>query len=78
MINPSTVPIPNVKLKRVSKLYHVLYNYSVGKNTMSKYQGTEEFTRKVCTILYYINMTTCNKINYKCLKILIMHLYILV
>ena len=34
MIFPSTVPIPNVKLEIVSKVYHMLYNNSTGENTM--------------------------------------------
>ena len=41
MLHPETLPIPNVKLKRVSKVYHVLYNNSTGGNTMPKCQSTE-------------------------------------
>ena len=34
ILHPSTAPLSNVKLKRVSKVYNVLYNNSAGKNTM--------------------------------------------
>ena len=46
MLYPSSVPIQNVKLKRVSKVYHVIYNNFVGKNTMSRCQRVEESTKK--------------------------------
>ena len=49
-----------------------------GENTISKYQRTEEFTRKVCALLYYIYMTKKNWINYNWLRVLIMHFYRLV
>ena len=39
MVHPLTVPIPNFKLKIVSKCYHVLYNNSMGKNTISEFQN---------------------------------------
>ena len=38
--------------KIVSKVYNVLYNDSTGGKTMSKYQHTEESTRKVRALLY--------------------------
>ena len=41
MIHPSKVPISNIKLKRVLKVYHMLYNDSAGKKTMSKCQREE-------------------------------------
>ena len=63
MLHPSTSPLSNFKLKRVSKVYHVLYNDSVGKDTMSKFQHTEEFTRKVRALLYYVYTTTYNIFN---------------
>ena len=78
MIHPSAAPISNVKIKRVPKVYNVIYNYSAGKNTMPKFQCTEEFTRKVCALLYYINMTTHNQINWKCPRVLIVQIYRLV
>ena len=40
MLYPSTAPLPHVKLKRVSNVYHVLYNDStvdVQKNLQEKY-----------------------------------------
>ena len=37
MIHPSTVPISNVKLKRVSKVCHVLYRNSAGKTSCTNY-----------------------------------------
>ena len=53
MLHPSRASLSNyVKLKRVSKLYHMLYNDSAGKNTMSKCQRTDGFTRKVCTLIF--------------------------
>ena len=65
MLNPSTSTLSNyVKLNIVSKVYHDLYNYSPGKKTMSKYQCTYGFTRKVCALLYYVNTTTYNQINF--------------
>ena len=60
MLHPSTEPLSNFKLKRVSEVYHVLYKDSAGGNTMSKYQHTEELTRKVLMFLYYIHTTTYN------------------
>ena len=32
ILHPSTATLSNVKPKRVSKVYHLLYNDSVGKN----------------------------------------------
>ena len=58
MIHPSTAPLSNAKLKRVLKVYCVLYNYSIWKNTMSKFQYTEEFTRKLCALRYYFHTAT--------------------
>ena len=45
-------------------MYHVLYNNSAGKKTISKYQRTYGFTRKLCALLYYIHTTMYNRINY--------------
>ena len=64
MLHPSRALPPNyVKLKRVSKVYHTLYNDSAGKNTMSKCQRTDGFMRKVCGLLYYVHKTTYYRIN---------------
>ena len=78
MVHPSTAPLSNVKLKRVSKVYHVLYNDSVGENTMSKCQRTEEFMRNLRALLYYVYTTTYNWINCNCLRVFIMHFYRLI
>ena len=50
MLHPSTVPISNVELKGLSKVYHSLYNNSAGeilcpnanvqKNSWEKYAGS--------------------------------------
>ena len=48
----STAPLSNVKLKRVSKVYHVLYNNSAGKNYISQCQHTEDIIIKVRALLY--------------------------
>ena len=40
-INSSTVPISNVKLKIVLKIYHMLYGNCAGEDTTSKYQRIE-------------------------------------
>ena len=56
-------------------MYHVLYNYRVGKKTMSKCQLTEEFTRKVRALLYYVYTTTYNWINIKWPCIFIVKFY---
>ena len=77
MLHPSTIPIPNVKLKIVSKVYNGLYNNNVGK-TRSKCECTKESTIKVCALLYHIHMTTYNFINCKCPCFLIMNFYRLV
>ena len=72
MPNPLTSPLSNnVKLKRVSKVYHVLYNNSAGGNNVSKFQRTDEFTREVCLIIYYVHMTTYNIINCNCPHVLV-------
>ena len=47
-------------------------------NNKSKFQRTEEFTRKVCMLLYYVHRTTFNKINWKFLPIIIIHFYRLI
>ena len=78
MLHPSTVPLYNIKLKRVLKVYHFLYNDIAGEKTMSKCQRTEELTRKVCALLYYVHMTTNNQIDLKFLRFLVMHFYRLV
>ena len=52
-------------------MYHLLYNGSTGKDTMSKCQPTNEFMRKVCALLYYVHTTTYNRINCNCLRILV-------
>ena len=57
IIHPSTAPLLHVKLKRVSKVYNLIYNDSAGKNSMSKRQRTEEFTRKVHALLHYVYTT---------------------
>ena len=49
----------------------MLYNNSVGKNTMSKCQRTDEFTRKLCSIIYYVPMNTYNIITCNCLRVLV-------
>ena len=72
MLHPSRAPLSNyVKLKSISKVYRVLYNDSAGENTLSKCQRTDEFTRKVRTLLYYIHTTTCNRINYNLPRVLL-------
>ena len=58
MLHPSTVPLSNVKLKRVLKVNHVIYNDIAGGNNISKCQHTEKFMRKVRALLYYIHVTT--------------------
>ena len=63
IIRPSTVPISNVKLKRVSRVYQVLYNDSARNNNISKYQRTEESTRKIRALLHYVYMTKYNQIS---------------
>ena len=78
MIRPSTVQLSNVKLKRVSKVHHVLYNDSAGWNTISKCQHIEEFTREVCALLFYVHTTMYNIINCNCSCVLIVHLYRLI
>ena len=78
MHHSPTVPISNVKLKRVSKVYHMLYNDRAGKNTMSKCQRTEQFMRKVLTLIYYNHMTTYNQIDWKFPRVIVIHLYIIV
>ena len=70
--------MPNVKLKTFSRFYHVLHNNSAGKNTMSKCKCTEEFTRKLHALLYYVHMTMYNKMNCKFPHILIMPFYRLI
>ena len=59
-------------------MYHVVYKDSAGENTMSKCQRTEENTRKVCALLYYIHTTTYNRINYNNPCVLAMKFYRLV
>ena len=54
------------------------YNNSAGNNTMSRCQRTKEFRIIIRAILYYVNMTTYNRINWKCPRILIMHFYWLI
>ena len=71
MLHRSTAPLSNFKLKRVSEVYHVLYNNSAGKNTMYKCQCTYELTWKVRAILYYVHMNTYNIINWNCLRVLV-------
>ena len=78
MIHPSTSPISNVKLKRVSKVYHIIYNNSAGKKIVSKCKCTELFTRKLRTLLYYVHNTTYNQTKCKCQRVLIVQFYILV
>ena len=78
MLHSSTVPIPNVKLKRVSKVYRVLYNNSAEKKTMSKRQRTKEFKIIFCALLYSVHMATYNISNYKFPYFLIMRFYRLV
>ena len=56
----------------------MLYNDSVGKKTISKCQRTEEFTRKLCALLYYVHTNTYNKINCKCPSVLVMQCYRLI
>ena len=41
-------------------------------------QRTKEFTRKLCTLLYYAHMNMYNKINCKLPRFLIMHFYRLI
>ena len=45
---------------------------------MSKCQFTEEFTRKLCALLYYVYSTTYNQINCNCLRVLIVYFYIII
>ena len=52
-------------------MYHVLYKNSAGKNTMSKCQRTDGFTRKLRALLYCVNTTTDNIINCNHPRILI-------
>ena len=63
MLHPSTAPPLNVKLKRVFKVQHMLYNKSTGGNTISKCLHTEEFTRNVRVLLYQVYSTIYNQIN---------------
>ena len=78
MLHPSIAPLSNVKLKNVSKVYHVFYNNITGKTTMYKFQCTEEFTRNLCALLYYVYTTMFNQINCNLPRVLIMHFYRLV
>ena len=71
MLRPSTAPLSNVKLKRVSKVYHVLYSDSAGENNMSKCQHTEEFTRKVRALLYYVHRNMDNRIDCNSPRVLV-------
>ena len=45
---------------------------------MSKFQCTEEFTRKLHALLYYIHMTKYKQINSKCPRVLVIHFYRLI
>ena len=56
----------------------MIYNNSAGKSIISKCQHTEEFTRKLRALLYYVHMATYNRINCKCPRVLTMHFYRLV
>ena len=78
IIHPSTAPISSVKLKRVSKFYHILYNDHAGKKTTLKFHHTKESTRNVRPLLDYIHMTLNNQINGKFPHVPIIKLYILV
>ena len=64
MLHPSIALVSNVRLKGVSKVYHVLYNNRAGVNTMPKCQLTKECRRKVQALLYHVNATTYNQINF--------------
>ena len=64
MLYPSKAPLSNyVKLKSISKVYHMLYNDRAGKNTIYKCQHTDIFTIKLCALLYYVHKTTYYRIN---------------
>ena len=78
IIHPSRVLISNVKLKRASKVYHVIYNYWVGKTTTSKCQHTIKPMINVRMIIVYVHVTTNNLIIGKLLSVPIIHFNILV
>ena len=78
MLHPSTAPLSNVKLKRVSEVYHVLYNDRAGEKNIYKCQHTEEFMIKVRVLLYYVHTTTYDQINFNWPRVLIMNFYRLV
>ena len=59
-------------------MYHVIYNYCEGENTISKCQRTEESTRKLRALLYYVHMNKHNWINWKLLRVLNTNFYRLV
>ena len=64
MFHPSTAPLSNsFKLKRISKIYPVLYNDSARGNTMSKCQRIHKCMRKVCALLYHVHTTTDTIVN---------------
>ena len=78
--NASSINSTYVKFKNktFSKVHHILYNNSAGKNTMSKCQHTEQLTSKVRALLYYVHMTKYNQINCHCSHVLIIHFYSLI
>ena len=78
IIHPSTVPIPNVKIKRVLKVYHVMHKNLSVKSTMSKFQCTMESMINTRSLLYFFHMTTYNQINGKRQRVPVIHFYILV
>ena len=48
----------------------MLYNDIVGKNNISKCQRTEEFTRTVRALLYYVHANMYNRINCNCPRVI--------
>ena len=75
IISLSTLPISNVKLKRVSKVYHVLCNDFAGINTTSTCQCINESMRNTQKLLDYVTITTHIKINWKRLHVPIIRFY---
>ena len=78
MLHPSRVPISNFKIKRVSKVYHVIYNNRLGGDTISKCQRTEESTSNLPGLLYWFHITTYSLIDSKLPIALVVQFYRLI